>query len=123
MSAQPDEATMEQELRKAGWVELAHGVPSWPATNKWDSPGGAVTAPNMAAAWQLLQQDTDPAPPGSSIRVTTEDMALRESKTEEVPRDGYIVVCAGRRYVAHEQVHFRSGTIQLTLKLRAPVPS
>lgn len=60
MSAQPDKMTMERELEAAGWVCSPTGVPNWPETSPWRSPHRRVTAPNMAAAWQLLQQKTDP---------------------------------------------------------------
>lgn len=60
MSAQPDEATMERELREAGWTCWPSGVPNWPRSSQWRSPHRRVTAPDMAAAWQLLQQKTDP---------------------------------------------------------------
>jgi len=52
----------------------------------------------------------------SPIKVTVEDVETNKSESSYVPEDSYIIVTAGRMYVAHEAIH-RSGTVQLTLKL------
>lgn len=55
----------------------------------------------------------------SSIRVTTRDMRDEGEEIESheyVPEDSFIIVTAGRMEVSHIQ-RYRSGTVQLTLKL------
>lgn len=52
----------------------------------------------------------------SSIKVTVHDTETGKDESAYVPEDSYIIVTAGRMYVAHETVH-RSGTAQVTLKL------
>lgn len=49
------------------------------------------------------------------IRVTVEDTETGEKDVAEM-EDNYIVVTAGRHYVAHTQYYRSTGTIQVTIK-------
>lgn len=55
----------------------------------------------------------------SGIRVTTKDEVTGESESAVLPKNGFVCITAGRRYIAHEQWH-ANGTIVLTLKLDPP---
>lgn len=52
----------------------------------------------------------------SNLRVTTRDMDTGVESYEYVPRDGYVIVTAGRREVSTVQTH-KGGTVQVTMKL------
>lgn len=50
------------------------------------------------------------------IRVTVEDLKTGEVESQEV-EDDFVLVCAGRCYLAHTNVYPKSGTVQLTIKV------
>ncbi len=54
----------------------------------------------------------------SGIIVTMTDTETGESETAEIPVDGWIVVVAGRRFVAYENV-YANGTAVITTRLMA----
>jgi hypothetical protein len=53
------------------------------------------------------------------IRVTIEDLATGQVETKTVG-DDYLVIAAGRHYVAHTNWWPRSGTTQITIRRADP---
>jgi hypothetical protein len=51
----------------------------------------------------------------SGIRVTVTDLDSGESESQEI-EDNYLIITAGRCYVAHEQRYPGKGTTILTIK-------
>lgn len=52
------------------------------------------------------------------IRVTSTDIETGDEETVEI-EDNFVLVCAGNRYLAHENI-YGNGTTQLTIKTREP---
>jgi hypothetical protein len=52
------------------------------------------------------------------IEVTVRDTETGETDSHTLSPDGYVVICSGRAYVEHEQVH-ANGTRIVTVKRRA----
>lgn len=85
-----------------------------------DSPQAALDALARRAGGRVvttfLNEDAwVPGPPGKGVRVTVLDDRCRGETS--VIDDNYIVVCAGRRYVAHTQVYPKSGMHIGTIKV------
>ena len=54
------------------------------------------------------------------IKVTVTDPDTGEVLGEEIVKDNYLLICAGNRYLHHENLH-ANGTAVLTIKVDADV--
>lgn len=54
----------------------------------------------------------------TAIKVTVSDPETGEVLAEQVVQDDYVLLCAGRTYLAHTNVH-ANGTAVLTVKTEA----